>query len=643
MAGFYAGSYDVIVIGAGHAGLEAALASARLGKKTLMITIQLDSIALMACNPAIGGTSKGHIVREIDALGGEMGLAADRTCLQMKTLNTRKGPAVRALRAQTDKKAYQAYMKQVAENTPNLDIAQQEAVSILTVNGRVSGILTALGCRYDARAVVAATGVYLKSKILIGEFEQRSGPSGLFPASGLSASLADLGFELRRFKTGTPARVDRRSLDLSKTTPQYGDDNPEPFSFQNDELVSEQLPCFLTYTTAQTHEVIRKNLSRSPLFSGRIEGVGPRYCPSIEDKVVRFPDKERHQMFLEPEGRRTNEIYVQGMSSSLPYDVQVQLYRTVPGMENAQFMRPAYAIEYDCIDPLTVSRSLETKIVEGLFTAGQINGTSGYEEAAGQGIIAGINAARYIDSEEPITLGRSDAYIGVLIDDLVTKGTNEPYRMMTARAEYRLLLRQDNADERLTKLGRKVGLVDDERYDAFMRRMEILETARKKTDSRHFSRADVERIVGGTAGHTKEASASDLLRRPEVRYRDLRSVAQDLPDLSHAMEERLENAIKYEGYIRRQQAQVNAARKLEDKVLPGNLDYGKISGLRLEAQAKLAARRPETVGQASRISGVSPADISVLLVYLAAYGNNGSIAGDEKTDGRVLQKTAIQE
>lgn len=627
MGSIFAGSYDVIVIGAGHAGIEAALACARLGKKTLMLTIQLDSIALMACNPAIGGTSKGHIVREIDALGGEMGLAADRTYMQVKMLNTRKGPAVQALRAQTDKRLYQAYMKKVLENTDNLELAQQEAVRILTSGGRVSGIETALGCRYDARAVIAATGVYLKGKVLIGEFEQESGPNGLFPAKGLSSSFADLGFALRRFKTGTPARVDSRSIDYSKTQPQYGDSDPEPFSFMDDVMCREQYPCYLTYTNADTHEIIRANLSRSPLFSGRIEGVGPRYCPSIEDKVVRFPDKERHQMFLEPEGAGTNEIYVQGMSSSLPYDVQVALYRTVPGMENVHFMRPAYAIEYDCIDPLTVSASLETKLVPGLFTAGQINGTSGYEEAAGQGILAGINASRYVDSDSPVTLGRSDAYIGVLIDDLVTKGTNEPYRMMTARAEYRLLLRQDNADERLTQIGRDAGLVNDARYDRFMFRMAELKKALDAVENTRISAAAVREITGCSSDNVKALSAAELLKRPEVTYESIRNCAVDLPETSAQIARRLENNIKYDGYIRRQQAQVDAARHLETNIIPADIDYSQIGGLRLEARAKLNTQRPDTVGQASRISGVSPADISVLLVYLSAYRRTAGISG----------------
>lgn len=618
MTDLLAGTYDVIVIGAGHAGIEAALASARLGKKTLMLTIQLDSIGLMACNPAIGGTSKGHIVREIDALGGQMGLAADATCLQLKTLNTRKGPAVRALRAQTDKKAYQAYMKNVLENTDNLELAQQEVTEILTKNGRVSGVRTAMGIRYDARAVIAATGVYLKGKVLIGEFEQEAGPSGLFPATSLSRSLTDLGFALRRFKTGTPARVDSRSIDYSRTVPQYGDEHPEAFSFMSDELNFDPMPCYLTYTNEETHNVIRANLDRSPLFGGKIEGVGPRYCPSIEDKVVRFPAKERHQMFLEPEGRMTNEVYVQGMSSSLPYDVQVALYRTVPGMEHVHFMRPAYAIEYDCIDPLVVSRSLETKGVRGLFTAGQINGTSGYEEAAGQGIIAGINASRYLDEETPVTVGRSDAYIGVLIDDLVTKGTNEPYRMMTARAEYRLLLRQENADERLTSIGRSVGLVDDARYDAFMRRMESLQEACDALESRRLSKEEVSEVLRTSDRAEKGEPASELLKRPEVHYADLRRAADDLPALDARIVQRVENRIKYAGYIKRQQAQVDEAKRLEEKTIPTDTDYDAIHGLRLEARAKLAAQRPETVGQASRISGVSPADISVLLVYLTA-------------------------
>lgn len=617
---YLAGKYDVVVIGAGHAGIEAALAAARLGKKTLILTIQMDSIALMACNPAIGGTSKGHIVREIDALGGQMGLAADRTYLQIKMLNTRKGPAVQALRAQTDKKAYQQYMKWTLENTPNLYLAEEEASEILTSGGKVSGVCTALGNRYEAGAVIAATGVYLKGRVLIGDYARESGPTGLFPATFLSKSLTDLGFELRRFKTGTPARVDGRTVDYSKTTIQYGDANAEPFSFLDRELSREQHPCYLTYTNAQTHEIIRANLSRSPLYTGKIDGIGPRYCPSIEDKVVRFAEKERHQMFLEPEGLRTREVYVQGMSSSLPYDVQVALYRTVPGMENVHFVRPAYAIEYDCIDPLTVSRSLETKTVPGLFTAGQINGTSGYEEAAGQGIIAGINASRYLDGNPGITLTRDQAYIGVLIDDLVTKGTNEPYRMMTSRAEYRLMLRQDNADERLTQLGRDIGLVDDARYSAYMRMHEELNRTRAATENLTLTPAQVEAIVGPSPSNKEKQGtrASELLRRPGITYSDLKEADQSLPETDPLVVRKLENELKYEGYIEKQKHQVEAAKNLERKTLPKDLDYTKVRGLRLEAQSKLQTQKPETVGQASRISGVSPADISVLLVYLAS-------------------------
>ncbi|MEF9988518.1 MAG: tRNA uridine-5-carboxymethylaminomethyl(34) synthesis enzyme MnmG, partial [Christensenella sp.] len=468
MTEYLGGAYDIIVVGAGHAGVEAALACARLNKKTLLMTLNMDGIALMACNPAIGGTAKGHLVREIDALGGQMGLAADATFIQIKMLNTKKGPAVHSLRAQQDKKQYQTYMKQVLENTDNLCLVQDEATEILTDDGGVTGVLGAMGARYTSRAVILATGVYLKGKVIVGEYTKNAGPSGLFPANYLSDSLTKLGFSLQRFKTGTPARVDARSIDFSKTVPQYGDENIIPFSFMSGKIKREQVPCFLTYTNEKTHQVIRDNIHRSPLYSGMIEGIGPRYCPSIEDKIVKFPNKERHQLFLEPEGLTTNEIYVQGMSSSLPVEVQVALYRTIDGLSNVHFVRPAYAIEYDLIDPMRLMPSLETKDVRGLFTAGQINGTSGYEEAGVQGIIAGINACRSLDGEEPVILGRDEAYAGVLIDDLVTKGTREPYRMMTARAEYRLLLRQDNADTRLTQIGRDVGLVSDARYDRYM-------------------------------------------------------------------------------------------------------------------------------------------------------------------------------
>ncbi len=619
MEHFLNGSYDVIVVGAGHAGAEAALACARLQKETLLLTINMDGIALMACNPAIGGTAKGHIVREIDALGGQMGLAADATFLQIKMLNTKKGPAVHSLRAQADKKAYQAYMKQMLENTDHLHLAQEEVAEILTGDAGVSGVLTAMGTEYRARAVLLATGVYLKGKVIVGEFEKESGPSGLFPASFLSESLRSLGFSMRRFKTGTPARVDARSIDFTKTVPQFGDQSIVPFSFLSGEITREQLPCYLTYTNEKTHSVIRENLHRSPLYSGKIEGIGPRYCPSIEDKVVKFPDKERHQLFLEPEGANTNEIYVQGMSSSLPYEVQVALYRTVAGLERVHFVRPAYAIEYDCIDPTRLLPSLQTKEVPGLFTAGQINGTSGYEEAAAQGLMAGINACRWLDGEEPVVLARSQAYTGVLIDDLVTKGTNEPYRMMTARAEYRLLLRQDNADSRLTQLGREIGLVSDARYDRYMRKKEAIEREldrlqRTTAEGKHI---DAMFLRQGKDPVGRGMKLAELLKRSEVGYRDLAELA-DMPKLPDDVARQIETTIKYAGYIEKQAAQVAAAAALDQKVIPDGLDYANIKGLRLEARAKLAEIRPQNVGQASRISGVSPADISVLLVYLAA-------------------------
>ncbi len=619
MAAIRVDDYDLCVIGGGHAGCEAALAGARQGFKTALFVINLDTIAFLACNPSIGGTSKGHLVREIDALGGEMALNADRSFIQSRMLNKSKGPAVHSLRVQADKQRYHNEMKRVLENTENLDIIQAEVTEILETNCRVSGIRTAVGEEYGARAVVLATGVYMKSKIIIGEFRGDTGPNGFPRAIGISDSLSSLGFSLRRFKTGTPARVSKRSVDFSKLEPQPGDEKIIPFSFRNDILDIVQDQCWMGYTNETTHQIIRDNIHRSPLYSGAIKGIGPRYCPSIEDKVMRFADRTAHQFFLEPEGRYTDEMYVQGISSSLPVDVQRAFYRSIKGFENVKIMRYAYAIEYDCLDPQEMKLSLESKRIAGFFTAGQINGSSGYEEAAAQGIIAGINACQYLKEEEPLIVSRNEGYVGVLIDDLVTKGTNEPYRMMTSRAEYRLLLRQDNADERLTDYGRRVGLVDDKRYDEFMFKREAVrkETARlEETHINPTNEFNEEIAALGTTTAKKTVTLAELLRRPELTYADIVKISPPEEKLSRQASETVEIDIKYSGYIDKQNKQAGRMTSMEDYVLPADIDYTSISGLRLEARQKLDRIKPMTMGQAMRISGVSPSDISVLLIYL---------------------------
>lgn len=616
---FLEDKYDVVVVGAGHAGCEAALASSRLGMKTLMLTMSLDSIAMMACNPNIGGTAKGHLVREIDALGGQMGLNIDKTMIQCKMLNISKGPAVHSLRAQADKNKYHTEMKRTIENETNLTLKQAEATGITINEDKTFNVYSTYGAYYEAKSVILTTGTYLMGRIYVGEFNTSSGPNGLAPSNNLSASLENLGIKLRKFKTGTPARVHRDSINFEKMDAQYGDEEIIPFSFLTEKIDIIQVPCYISYTTQETHDIIRKNLDRSPLYEGVIKSVGPRYCPSIEDKVVKFSDKDRHQLFVEPEGLDTKEMYVQGMSSSLPYEVQIQMYHTMIGLENVEIMRPAYAIEYDCIDPTDLKSSLEYRNIKNLFFAGQVNGSSGYEEAAAQGLVAGINAVMSIKGKEPLILDRSEAYIGVLIDDLVTKGTNEPYRMMTSRAEYRLILRQDNADERLTEKGYELGLVKEERYKKFKEKQEQIEEEINRIKNVKLTpKPEVNKYLEsiGSVPLKMPLSIYELIKRPEISYDNIEYLDSERPKLCKEIKNYIETIIKYEGYISKQSKQIEQFKKLENKSLNENIDYSEISGLRNEAKQKLDRIKPKSIGQASRISGVSPSDINVLLIYL---------------------------
>ncbi|MCR8658475.1 tRNA uridine-5-carboxymethylaminomethyl(34) synthesis enzyme MnmG [Paenibacillus endoradicis] len=619
--GYQAKEFDVIVVGAGHAGCESALASARMGCDTLLLTINLDMVAFMPCNPSIGGPAKGHVVREIDALGGEMGRNIDKTFIQMRMLNTGKGPAVHALRAQADKFQYQHEMKKTIETTPNLTLRQGMVDDLIIEDGKCVGVVSQTGAHYRAKAVVITTGTYLRGKIIMGELMYESGPNNQQPSLKLATSLKENGLDLVRFKTGTPPRVNGETIDFSKTEIQPGDDDPKFFSYETKESNIEQIPCWLTYTSPETHQIINDNLHRAPMFSGAIEGTGPRYCPSIEDKIVRFADKPKHQIFLEPEGRNTLEYYVQGFSTSMPEDVQLDMLRSVPGLENAQMMRNGYAIEYDSVVPTQLWPSLETKKIDGLFTAGQINGTSGYEEAAGQGVIAGINAARKVQGKEPVIIDRSQGYIGVMIDDLVTKGTNDPYRLLTSRAEYRLLLRHDNADLRLTPLGYEIGLITEERYESFLRKKELVELEIVRLTETRIKPSDVKDILeeAGSAELIQGGSIILLLRRPEITYKHLEKVSPSPYELTEEMKEQVEIQIKYAGYIDKQLHQVERMTKMERKRIPETIDYSDIKGLSNESKQKLELIRPLSIGQATRIGGVTPADISVMLIYLEHY------------------------